>query len=274
MSRIRHDVAQPLQGTPESHACRVRRRQALHESELPVAVPELDAADYQPPVARSQPLQPLQVAPPGLVVEELLVLRGCLLRKPERLLPRSELPTDRRTPQLVGNPVLNRAPEVDSQGTDLRRPQTLDPGKRPMQDVLDQIAGVYSGPRPPWQAAASPPAEPRRIARIQFAGGGPATLPRASQEKLVRASTGGIRSAGPPGRRRNRFHSNIGNQYSHKAGAEQTARGSGYWSFLKQLWSRSLRNAHEKRADRADGVQINGNSHIFENPKKHTFRRG
>ena len=67
-----------------------------------------------------------------------------------------------------------------------------------MKDILNQVACVNAGPRPPGQATMRPSPEPRRIAREKLACCGATAALRASQKKLLRVGSSGFSSANPP----------------------------------------------------------------------------
>ena len=133
---------------------RVRTRHVFDQGELLVAVLELAMADDQPPLAGGQARQTVEVAVPGLVIDDLPVLRRGVVRQPDDLVRRDAGPPAHGTPQLVANLVLDGTAQVDPQGVGMLRLEPLEPLERTMQRVLDQIKASRTG-RPDDSSAAS-----------------------------------------------------------------------------------------------------------------------
>ena len=106
---------------PSALRARVRARQAFDERELLVVVSKFRAAGNQPAVALPQPLQTIQVAPPGLVVDELPMLWRGIFGGPRERIPPGQVQTTRGASQLVTDPVLDGTPEVGAQRVGVSR---------------------------------------------------------------------------------------------------------------------------------------------------------
>ena len=188
---IRHTVDQPAQGSSQGLTSGLRARQALDQRQLPVAVPELGAADDQPAVAGRQTLQTIQVPPAGLIVEQLLMLGCGAVGRLNRCIRHDRAPTARDPPQLVADAVFHRVLEVRAQRSGVPGLEEWEPREGTLQRVLDEIAGVAVAAHPPRQAAPRPAQEPRPVPFEQGVYCRPTAPARVLEEKPLRGGVGG-----------------------------------------------------------------------------------
>ena len=124
------------------------------------------------------------------------MLRRRRVRGHERLGRQRDLPTASHLPQLVPDPVLDGAAQVDAQRPGLFRLEAAEPRERVMQRVLDQVAGVDRPARPRRQAAPRPAPQPRPIPSEQRVHGRAAAPSRPRQQTPLGAGTTGTAVGG------------------------------------------------------------------------------
>ena len=140
-------------------------------------------------------LQTVEVAPPHLIVDQLLML-GCRWVAGYDLPSRQgDVPAPRGASQLIPDPVLDGAPQAGPHGTGLFRLELVKPRELLPQSVLDQIAGVDGPARPRRQPAPRPTPQPGPVPRKQYLGCGSAAA-SSSREEPVRAGIAGVAEVG------------------------------------------------------------------------------